>query len=66
MVLILSKNTHTRMLPICRRVTKKKFRKTRRLTFWEVRYTTVLKKLPSCFWYECAIMAKAVTAEKME
>ena len=49
MDLIESKNNQMRIFVRLMSVTTKKLKKTRRLTFYELRYTTVLKNEPSCF-----------------
>ena len=46
--------------------TTKKLKNTRRLIFYDVRYTTVLKNDPSYFCTACAIMAKAVSIDIRE
>jgi hypothetical protein len=48
------------------RATTKKLKNTRRLIFWEVRYTTVLKKEPSYFLIACTTIAAVVRTESTE
>lgn len=46
------------------RVTTKKLKKTNRLIFWELRYTTVLKNEPSYFWNAWAMIPKVPARER--
>lgn len=63
MDLIESKNTQMRILVRLMSEITKKLKKTSRFTFCELRYTTVLKNEPSCFWNACAIIPNVPAKE---
>jgi hypothetical protein len=64
MDLIESKKTQISILVKLIRVTTKKLKKTSRLTFCELRYTTVLKNDPSYFWKACPMIPKVAANER--